>query len=235
MAIELVNLGNTSNDGTGDDLRTAFEKVNDNFTYLDGVAEQTGVNLGTTGPTVFKSLENNVFFFRRLIAGENIAITENSNTLEIANTQPESRFTVVGDSGSLTAGAGIGLNIVGAESITVGVDNNSKTITITGRLENETTPALGANLLARGNDISDVGILGSTEIFTTDLHITGNINDVPYHNRLGQYINGLDMGSIEPVIKSRLDHLMFQQVIDFGTFEDSGLLEADLGTLPPIS
>ena len=32
MAIQLINLGTYANDGTGDDLRTAFEKTKDNFT-----------------------------------------------------------------------------------------------------------------------------------------------------------------------------------------------------------
>ena len=33
--IQTINIGNLVNDGTGDDLRTAFEKVNSNFTNLD--------------------------------------------------------------------------------------------------------------------------------------------------------------------------------------------------------
>lgn len=35
MAVDLVELGTFPNDGTGDDLRTAFEKVNANFSYID--------------------------------------------------------------------------------------------------------------------------------------------------------------------------------------------------------
>jgi len=34
MAIQTINIGQNANDGTGDDLRTAFDKVNDNFDYL---------------------------------------------------------------------------------------------------------------------------------------------------------------------------------------------------------
>ena len=33
MAIQNINLGTYANDGTGDDLRSAFTKVNDNFDY----------------------------------------------------------------------------------------------------------------------------------------------------------------------------------------------------------
>ena len=35
MAIQTINIGTIANDGTGDDLREAFVKVNNNFTELD--------------------------------------------------------------------------------------------------------------------------------------------------------------------------------------------------------
>ncbi len=35
MAISTINIGTLANDGTGDDLREAFVKVNNNFTELD--------------------------------------------------------------------------------------------------------------------------------------------------------------------------------------------------------
>ena len=35
MAIQRVNIGTIANDGTGDDLREAFVKVNNNFTELE--------------------------------------------------------------------------------------------------------------------------------------------------------------------------------------------------------
>ena len=34
MAIQVINIGSYANDGTGDDLRTAFDKINDNFSQL---------------------------------------------------------------------------------------------------------------------------------------------------------------------------------------------------------
>ena len=33
-----INVGTTANDGTGDDLRTAFIKVNDNFQYMGNIS-----------------------------------------------------------------------------------------------------------------------------------------------------------------------------------------------------
>ena len=34
MAKQTVNIGTTVNDGTGDDLRTSFDKINNNFNEL---------------------------------------------------------------------------------------------------------------------------------------------------------------------------------------------------------
>ena len=50
MAKQTINIGTVANDGTGDPLRTAFDKVNDNFTelYSDDAGDVNSVN-GQTG------------------------------------------------------------------------------------------------------------------------------------------------------------------------------------------
>jgi hypothetical protein len=49
MAQQTINIGTVANDGTGDPLRTAFDKVNQNFTelYLDDAGDVNSVNAGT--------------------------------------------------------------------------------------------------------------------------------------------------------------------------------------------
>lgn len=54
MAKQVIGIGTTPNDGTGDPLRDAFDKCNDNFTELyNGVAPTgtpaTSSDTGTTG------------------------------------------------------------------------------------------------------------------------------------------------------------------------------------------
>ena len=44
MAKQTINIGTTANDGTGDPIRAAFDKVNDNFTEI--YTANTGVNTG---------------------------------------------------------------------------------------------------------------------------------------------------------------------------------------------
>ena len=48
MAIQQINLGTYANDGTGDDLRTAFEKVNANLIELYSISG--GANIGSVPP-----------------------------------------------------------------------------------------------------------------------------------------------------------------------------------------
>jgi hypothetical protein len=56
MAKQVINIGTVANDGTGDPLRTAFDKVNDNFTelYNDDAGDVNSVN-GQTGTVVLDS------------------------------------------------------------------------------------------------------------------------------------------------------------------------------------
>lgn len=90
MPITLVDLGTFANDGTGDDLRTAFEKVNNNFTSLDNVTISNATNLGAGAP-VFAgkvgSLEvGDNLTFRSLSSGPNIQIAYDGATITIAST-----------------------------------------------------------------------------------------------------------------------------------------------------
>ena len=51
MAKQTINIGSSANDGTGDPLRTAFDKINDNFTELYS-AGAAGTNLDLTGNSI---------------------------------------------------------------------------------------------------------------------------------------------------------------------------------------
>jgi hypothetical protein len=68
MAIQTINLGNVVNDGLGDDLRTAFEKVNANFAELLTTFTLTGANAQEVGAKVFKEKTGSILKFKNLVA-----------------------------------------------------------------------------------------------------------------------------------------------------------------------
>lgn len=86
MPIQTINLGNYANDGTGDDLRTAFKKVNENFELVGGtLGIINGENLGS-GAAVFKQRDNAnlTLEFKTLTSTDNsIEITSTDNTVNL--------------------------------------------------------------------------------------------------------------------------------------------------------
>ena len=84
--ISTINIGNIVNDGLGDDLRTAFQKVNANFATLNNDLTITASNLGTVGETVFKQKTGTNLEFRKLVAGNKITITSDPDSLIISST-----------------------------------------------------------------------------------------------------------------------------------------------------
>lgn len=85
MTIQTINLGSYANDGTGDDLRTAFQKVNANFALLE--ADVTGAtNLGA-GTGVFAQKNSTNLEFKTLTSTDHsITITHDTTTVNLAAT-----------------------------------------------------------------------------------------------------------------------------------------------------
>lgn len=92
MALQTINVGGYANDGTGDDLRTAFEKVNSNFAELGTVAgiiagDNLGPSAGNVG-NVFaqRNATDPVLEFRTLTSTDSsVEITETTNTINLKN------------------------------------------------------------------------------------------------------------------------------------------------------
>jgi hypothetical protein len=228
MALEQLNVGNTINDGTGDDLRDAFVKINQNFQELDILS---ATNLGTSGAEVFAGVTNGVANFRKLVAGNNIVLDELANTIVINGSASDSRFTVTGDTSSLIAGSGINLNIQGANGIVVEADENTKTIIITSGITSLNQP-----LDASNNDISNVGTLTTNVIsnagtLTTNDIIPTNINGFDYDAIIGRYVEGFDFGTFSVTSSSILDWVINEIGVDLGTFTAPSNVLIDLGNI----
>lgn len=90
MTITTINIGNNANDGLGDNLRTAFEKVNANFTELSAVANAiTAVSVlepaTPSGYSVFTGLSGSTLTFKDFVAGNNISLNETPNSVIISS------------------------------------------------------------------------------------------------------------------------------------------------------
>jgi len=87
MTIQSINLGTYANDGTGDDLRTAFTKVNANFALLN---TESGVNNAAnigTGTGIFKDKTGAyILEFKSLTSTDNsVTITNTDTTVDLSS------------------------------------------------------------------------------------------------------------------------------------------------------
>src|SRR6056300_976615 len=143
MARQSINIGSSANDGTGDPLRTAFDKINDNFVELYGT--DNDIN------TLDANLDVNTFAITTGVTNGDITVTPNGT-------------------GSIKLGAmkfnGTTLSSDDSTQITI-ADNiqTTGTLNVTGATTLGSTLAVGTSLaLATGATVTgiDNGALGSS-------------------------------------------------------------------------
>jgi hypothetical protein len=237
MSLQEINLGEYPNDGTGDDLRTAFAKINDNFFQLDlnQGQDNTASNLGT-GTGIFKEKLGVNLGLRSLTAGLgiDISLASGANEIIIANTSG-SLSVITADTGSLTTtSAGETLNVIGGSNIDTSIVGHNLTITNTYTLQTETTPQLGGNLSTHSYNITGTGNVTATNFYgtfngnllgnTLGSHtgtVAGNVTGLVYGidiRVLESELHSFDMGSMIPTLTSFIEWLKFTISLDLGTF-----------------
>ena len=127
--IQKINIGNIVNDGLGDDLRTAFQKVNANFTELNSALTITASNLGTVGESVFKQKSGVNLEFKKLVAGNKITITSSPDSLLISSTVGNTFQRITTQSGFIDANTSQFVTIQGDPDIRVTAAADVITIT----------------------------------------------------------------------------------------------------------
>jgi hypothetical protein len=165
MAQQLVNIGTTPNDGTGDTLRDAFDKTNDNFTELYALdaadlayTPTSGSSLsGTTVQAAISELESE----KSPLAGNSSLITLGTVTAGVWNgTAITGQYggTGVNNSGK-TITLGGNLTTSGAYALTLTLSNTtSVTLPTSGTLVNTSVTTLSS--------LSTIGTLASNLLFT---------------------------------------------------------------------
>jgi hypothetical protein len=246
MAVQLINIGNIANDGTGDDLREAFIKTNANFEELDlrDDEQTTAKNLGDTGEGLF--FRRNVYDleFKKISAGSNVTLTADDNKIVIAADSGVSDLTITADTGNVVLDDSASLTISGGADISTAIVGGVLTVAYTGvtDLVSDTTPQLSADLDAQANNLLNVGTITTTGI---NGPVTGNVTGNLTGNVTGDLtglVHGIDIrtiagddqadfGAINPVIENLLQYVIINTDIDWGSFTtpNSGIF--DLGAI----
>jgi hypothetical protein len=177
MTVQTINIGNVVNDGLGDDLRTAFEKVNANFTDLGTQLTITGANVGTSGVGIYKDKVGAVLEFKKLVAGTKMQLVDATNGVEINNTAPDAFVRFDTDSGSMLASTHQQITLAGTLSSGY----------VTGRKDIEVTTS-GSNVYFK-NTIPVVDILTIYDFGP----IAGNFTNVA---QMSMAASNIDFGTI---------------------------------------
>jgi hypothetical protein len=177
MTIQPINIGNVVNDGLGDDLRTAFQKVNANFTSLAAETTVTGANVGTSGVGLYKDKVGAVLEFKKLVAGTKMQLVDATNGVEINNTAPDAFVRFDTDSGSMLASTHQQITLAGTLSSGY----------VTGRKDIEVTTS-GSNIYFK-NTIPVVDILTIYDFGP----IAGNFTNVA---QMSMAASNIDFGTI---------------------------------------
>jgi hypothetical protein len=244
MALETINIGNYVNDGTGDDLRTAFTKINANFEELDllGGQNNTISNVGT-GIGLYKEKIGVDLKLRTLKSGAGIVIAL-SNPNEITITNDRYSFnTIEADSGNITATDSItSLSIVGGTNVTTSLISNVLTINTTQYdFSLDPNPTLGANLNLNGNSIIGIGNININGDVTANNfngavtgNVTGNLTGLVYGidiRDIESTVNVFDFGGIIFQASNPIEYMLLSTYIDMGTFVSPNAIGIDGGTI----
>jgi hypothetical protein len=240
MAISLINVGQIANDGTGDDLREAFIKINQNFEELDlrDDEQTTASNLGSVGEGIFANRVNYDLQFKKIVAGSNVTLSSTDQTVVVNAVGGLQQLIVSSDSGSIILRDGDAVNLVGGEGIETSVLGNTITITNTSsEIVTDTTPQLGGNLDGQNFDINNVNTLRAltVEAFLSG-NVEGNVWDIDVRDlrsdidSLEEEILGFDFGSLGDNATSILEWLAQSTEVDFGTFLSPTTITSDFGS-----
>jgi hypothetical protein len=211
MSLQTINVGGFINDGTGDDIRTAFVKVNDNFTELDLRQGQnnTASNLGA-GLGIFKEKLGVDLRFKSLKEGDGISISSSSGELTISSTvSPEITFNA--DTGTTTTQE---ISIAGGNNITTTLVGNILTIdSPSTSLINDPNPMLGANLDINGFNIAGTGNINVDNVTGSFFgNLTGNVIGNLTGDMTG-LVYGLDVRNIDQILHN----------FDFGALDNNNI------------
>jgi hypothetical protein len=228
MSILQVNLGNYANDGTGDDLRTAFEKVNANFNELDLTRIITAENLGSGAP-IFYAKNGTLLSFRSIKGGTNVEVSYNNNELTVSTVN---LLAFVGQDTSPFLGGDLDLStfdIVGDGNITINGDIVA--VNLTGDLTGNVTGQVSDISNHSIDDLSDVdsgaATSGQTLIWNGEKWVPGEVQS--------SVSSSFDFGQLGVSASDPLQLALQFTSIDFDTFRFSSPVTLDFGAIDLVT
>ena len=231
MAIQTINVGNIPNDGTGDDLREAFVKVNQNFTDVDtrvNAVPTQAENLGTTGEGIFAQKIDDTLQFKSIAGGSNVTVSSNGTTIELSAAGGLDTVLVLTDNGSMTVTPATPLNLTATAPAQVRSDGTSVFFELqnTGIVSHDIAPTLSANLNANNKNIQNADTVNANTFVG---NLTGTVYGIDVRD-LNEYFNNYwDFGTVLPgTYDSIIDYLVKQQDVDLGAMVGSGVVEFDI-------
>lgn len=253
MAIELINIGQFANDGTGDDLREAFIKINNNFEDLDlrNDEQTTAINLGAVGEGVFAQRTGYQLEFKKIVAGPDITLDSNSERILIKTKNVLGKITIHAGDGSTvdltkpnteiegpTVSMTDELSIIGGDNISTSIVDNTLTIDYNGmtEVEDDLSPVLGGPLNASGNNITMVNEIDAIKFKgildgNVEGNVTGLVNGVDPAKAVPFFDNYFDFGEITGTITSITEWAILETVVDMKSITDPELRVIDAGTI----
>ena len=149
MARQVINIGSSANDGTGDPLRTAFDKINDNFVELYG--SDNDIN------TLDANLDVNNFAITTGVTNGNITVTPNgTGNINLGSITINGSQISSNDSTQITFAENIQttgtINVTGAATLATSLTLASGA-TVTGILDEDNMATNSATQLATQQSI----------------------------------------------------------------------------------
>lgn len=222
MNISLIDIGAIANDGTGDDLRTAFIKVNENFVELDASIDASTVaeNMGD-GAGIFKEKVENELQFRSLAVEENLSITTDGDRI-IIGTNFEDKTVRFGGIEVIGINNGT-MTIIGQNSVETGLFKGH----LIGNVIGSVHPLEPDYIIGTGNIVGVSPQVGELDPEYRPARVDGvSVKD------LDRAINNFDFGTLDRMFTAGAVYVLDQVGLDLGTFISPARFDVDLGTIP---
>tara|TARA_E500000318_G_scaffold110919_1_gene127697 strand:- start:4688 stop:6493 length:1806 start_codon:yes stop_codon:yes gene_type:complete len=162
MARQTINIGTNANDGTGDPLRTAFDKINDNFSELYADSDASTILEHDTAPKLSANLDVNNNQITTDVTNGNVSIQPNgTGNVTIAAIQVQG--TSLSSSDSTVINVNDGLIVDG-------------TATVSGALSSATSLALASGATVTGIADEDDMTSNSATLLATQQSIKAYVD-----------------------------------------------------------